>query len=190
MIDQSLILSDGVISLRPPRLTDDRAIYEAVFESIADINPWMSWAHDNYTIDETQEWLESTRQGWLNGDTYNFIIADPKNGTIFGGSGFVINSKQYRYGNLGYWVRSSSRGKGIAGRAARLVTQFAFEKLGMLRVEIVVAEPNLTSLRVAEKLGAKREGLQRNRIRVGDKVYNAWMHSFIPQDFGFEVLIP
>ena len=180
-------LSDGSIRLRPPVSADSQAIYEAVVESLADLNPWMSWAHDRYSINDAIEWINDTRKSWVDGDIYNFLITEAKNGAIFGTSGFVINSKLYRFGNLGYWVRTGARGNGIAVRAARLVAQFSFEKLAMLRVEIVIAEGNRASLRVAEKLGALREGLLRNRIKVGDNVYNAWMHSFIPQDFGFEV---
>jgi RimJ/RimL family protein N-acetyltransferase len=90
---------------------------------------------------------------------------------------------------LGYWVRSRRRGQGIAARAARLVARFGFERLGLLRAEIVVAVGNTASLRAAEKSGAQREGVLRNRITVRDKIYDAVMYSLIPQDFGIELKI-
>ena len=88
---------------------------------------------------------------------------------------------------LAYWVRSSQRGRGIAARAANLVTRFGFENLGLLRVEVVVSVENQASLRVAEKLGAYKEGILRNRIFVGGQIGEAVMFSLVPGDFGLPV---
>ena len=93
----------------------------------------------------------------------------------------------YFYCNLGYWVRASQRGRGTAGHAARLAARFAFEELLLARVEVVVAMENAPSLKVAEKIGAHREGILRNRIIVGKDIHDAVMFSFIPQDFGLAV---
>jgi RimJ/RimL family protein N-acetyltransferase len=60
------------------------------------------------------------------------------------------------------------------------------ERLHGLRAEIVVAVGNAASLRAAEKSCATREGVLRNRITVGVKVYDAVMFSLVPQDFGIE----
>ena len=64
----------------------------------------------------------------------------------------------YKFCNLGYWVRTSRHGRGIAGRAAKLIAQFAFEKVNLIRAEIVIAVGNSTSKRVAEKVDAHYEG--------------------------------
>ena len=37
--------------------------------------------------------------------------------------------------NVGYWVRTGQTGRGIATAAVRLVARFAFEELGLLRLE-------------------------------------------------------
>jgi RimJ/RimL family protein N-acetyltransferase len=47
----------------------------------------------------------------------------------------------------------------------------------------VVAVGNKASLRVAEKIGAHREGILRNRITVGTKCHDAVMFSILPEDF-------
>ena len=60
--------------------------------------------------------------------------------------------------------------------------RYGFEKLGLLRIEILVQEDNKPSLRIADKLGAVREGLLRNRILIHDISYDAYMHSLIPED--------
>jgi RimJ/RimL family protein N-acetyltransferase len=65
-----------------------------------------------------------------------------------------------------------------------MVARFGFEYLGLVRVEIVAAVENMASLRAAEKAGAAREGVLRNRITVRDRICDAVMFSLIPEDLG------
>ena len=88
---------------------------------------------------------------------------------------------------MGYWVRTSHHGEGIAGRAALLAARYGFEHGGIVRAEVVVALGNQKSIRVAEKIGAHYEGVLLNRMVVGKSVYDAYMYSIIPQDFGLPV---
>jgi RimJ/RimL family protein N-acetyltransferase len=115
---------------------------------------------------------------------YEFAIIDPGDESVIGGCGLNHVNIGKGYGNLGYWVRSSRRGQAIAARATRLVARFAFEQVGVVRVEIVVAVHNRASSRTAEKAGARREGVLRNRMVVRDQVYEAVMYSLVPEDFG------
>jgi RimJ/RimL family protein N-acetyltransferase len=61
--------------------------------------------------------------------------------------------------NVGYWVRTSRTGQGIATAAVRLVARFGFEDLGLRRLELLIAVHNVASRRVAEKVGATLEGV-------------------------------
>jgi ribosomal-protein-serine acetyltransferase len=176
-------LSDGDLILRPPELIDLEETVQAVFESISDIKPWMEWAHDGYTEHEALEYILYSQQGWEQDTFYNFTIYSLQENTFLGSCNLNHIDRSFRLCNLAYWVRSSRRGQGIAARAARLAARFAFEQLELLRVELVVAEGNQASLRVAQKTGAKREGVLRNRLVIRDVVQDAVMHSLIPQDF-------
>jgi ribosomal-protein-serine acetyltransferase len=79
-------------------------------------------------------------------------------------------------------VRSRWAGRGIATASARLVAGFGFEHLGLNRVEIVAAQENVASIRVAEKAGARKEGRLRRRITVRDRIYDAVLFSLIPEE--------
>ena len=177
------VLNDGVIFLRPPDSGDLPEIMQAVLESLADLNPWMSWAHDGYTEQEASDYLRSCRHGWEEDLFFNFTIAGALDETFLGACNLNHIDASFQLCNLAYWVRTSRRGQGIAARASRLAARFAFERLGLRRVEIVVAVDNQASLRVAEKAGAKQEGVLRNRLMVRGNVQDAVMHSLIPQDF-------
>lgn len=58
--------------------------------------------------------------------------------------------------NLIYAVRPDSWGEGYATEAARAVLRYAFESLGLPVVKADVDEPNVTSVRVLERLGMRR----------------------------------
>ncbi len=186
-MDDNVTLSDGVVSLRPFQMSDTDELAEAVRESIPELKPWMSWCHDDYSEDDTRNWIKSLPSGWADGTQFNFAITDIQDGRLLGGCGLNHINPTYRFANLGYWVRTSRTGEGIASRAVRLIASFAFEQVKLVRVEIVVAVENYPSLRVAGKVGARREGVLRNRMLVGENIYDGVMHSLIPQDYGIEL---
>ena len=114
---------------------------------------------------------------------YMFYVFDGITSQMVGVAFINQINRTHQIGNLGYVVRTSRTGEGIATEAARLVAQYGFEKLGLQRIEIVVHPDNAPSLRVAEKLGATREVLLRNRLRLHGVPCSAYLHSLIPADF-------
>ena len=113
-------------------------------------------------------------------------MVDAQTGEFLGRCGLNHLHPVYHLANLGYWVRTSQHGAGIAGRAARLVARYGFEHGGLIRAEIVMAVSNEKSRRVAEKLLAHYEGVLLNRMVIGRRIEDAHMFSLIPQDFGLE----
>jgi RimJ/RimL family protein N-acetyltransferase len=175
-------LVDEEIVLRPFHLSDSLLLYEAVHESLKELKPWMSWATNAYTEITAKEYVTIARARWEEHTFYAFAIT--RDDDILGACTLSSLHPIYRFCNLGYWVRTSCHGQGIAGRAAKLVARFAFEQLGLIRVEIVVGIGNQASIRVAEKIGAHNEGILLNRMVVGKSIYDAHMYSLLPSDFG------
>jgi RimJ/RimL family protein N-acetyltransferase len=62
------------------------------------------------------------------------------------------------------------------------MARFSFEQVGLHRDEILAAVPNVASQRVAEKAGAVREGVLRNRLLIGGESQDAVLFSLIPED--------
>ncbi|HLO18213.1 MAG TPA: GNAT family N-acetyltransferase, partial [Anaerolineales bacterium] len=163
-------LVDADLLLRPFRFGDSTQLYQAVHESLKELGPWMSWATDRYTEMTAREYITLARVRWEEHTFYAFAIT--RGEEFLGACTLSSIHSIYHFCNLGYWVRTSYRGQGIAGRAARLVARFAFEELGLIRVEIVVAVENQASIRVAEKIGAHDEGILLNRMVVGKSIYD------------------
>ena len=180
-VKKSLQLTDGTVQLRPYRNSDVYHVYDAVVESYSELTPWMYWCHPEYNIKETRDWVASRAEDWERGTEYSFAITDTKKGGFLGGCSIYVHH-QFRFAELGYWVRTSRTGQGLATAAVNLLVQFGFDELKLNRIEIVVATGNEASQRVAEKAGATREGVLRNRLLVPDKVYDAVMFSLVPKD--------
>lgn len=70
-----------------------------------------------------------------------------------------IQRGPFQSGFLGYWVDKELAGMGIVPEAAVVVFRFAFEELGLHRVEVAIVPRNRASRRVAEKLGLREEGV-------------------------------
>jgi RimJ/RimL family protein N-acetyltransferase len=66
-------------------------------------------------------------------------------------------------GSLSWAVYPEHRGHGTAVRAVRLLVAYAFDELGLTRVEAYVHPGNTRSLRVATRAGLRREGIVRGR---------------------------
>ena len=182
-MDTNFQLADDLILLRPPKTDDSRAVYEAVRESLAELNPWMDWATDAYDEASTQRWMEFVQLAWSHSSAFHFAIIDAANGQYIGGCGVDGINEKNRFCNLGYWVRTSRTRQGIASRATRLAAKFAFQTLGLIRAEVVIAAGNIASQRAAQKAGAHYEGILKNRMVVRTNVYDAVMYSFNPADF-------
>ena len=84
---------------------------------------------------------------------------------------------------MGYWLKTGATGKGYATAATKLLAQFGIQQLQLKRIEIVASVDNLPSQRVAERAGAYKEGISRNRLLIHEKLHDAVVYSFVPQDF-------
>ncbi len=181
MLETNIELTDGNIIIRPCRLEDAAVICEGVQETMHEMLKWAPWCHPGYSVSDCTSWLSSRSQMWSEGIEYDFVIFDTKDNTFLGGCAIDQINRKHNFATLGYWVRSSQTGKGIATAAVRLIIRLGFKTLGFTRLEIVVAVQNEASQRVAEKVGAVREGVHRNRHVVRDKTYDSVMFSLIPQ---------
>ena len=179
---EDLQLTNGLVLLRPCWLIDVDAMYEAVRESIAELSIWMPWWLSEYSFEECKAWIEAQPEKWEQEVSYSYAIIDPRDNHLLGGCGLTIKDKSFRIADLAYWVRTSRTKQGVATRAALLTAQFGFNELEMNRIEIVIAVDNIASQRVAEKTGAAKEGVLRNRLIVNDKTSDAVIFSLIPQD--------
>lgn len=169
------------VLLRRYSAKDTELLFDAATESRGPgFTEWMPWCHKNYSLQESLDYLKTREKAWNEGVDYALAVIRPDDGRYLGGAGLNAVSTQHGFANLGYWIRRSEWGKGYAAAATLAVAQFAFERLGLQRAEIVIAVGNQKSCRVAEKAGAVHEGILRKRLKIGDEPVDAHMYSLVP----------
>jgi len=157
---------------------DAQALWEAARESVPEVGQWLPWCHADYSIEDAAEWTRTRAALAADGHEYTFAILGP-DGRFLGGCGLNQINRIHRFCNLGYWVRTSATGGGVATMAVRLAAEYAFKNTNLVRLEIVCAAGNLASQRVAERAGAVREGLLRDRLVIHGQSVDAVMYSLV-----------
>ena len=176
-------LTDESILLRPYCEADAELLYAAVRESIPEVSRWLGWCDENYSLEDSRHFITSRELASQGDEWYSFAVFEKSSDSYVGGVGLNFINRIHQFANLGYWIRSSATGRGFATRATRLAARFGFEKLGLHRIEIVAAVGNVASQKVAEKAGAFREGVARQRLLIHGKSQDAVVYSLIPADF-------
>lgn len=175
-------LSNDIVKIRRYCADDIPLLFEAARESVNEMFAWVSWCHPNYTLEESQSFVLSNETAWNQKTGFAFAVLDVNSGSFLGGVGLNQINRKNNFANLGYWVRSSQTGRGVATAATLLAAEFGFEDLGLNRIEILTAIENAASGRVAEKAGAKKEGILRSRILLNNRPQDAIMYSLITAD--------
>jgi len=167
-----------MITIRPLEEADADDLASAVQESVAEISPWMVWCTPDYASDHALTFIRAAMAGAAEGASYDFAVVDEA-GVLCGVCGVNHVNDVDRFANLGYWIRTSRSRRGFAPAAALAVAEWTFANTQLNRLEIVVAVHNVKSHRVAEKVGAAREGVLRNRLLVGGHPSDAVMYSLV-----------
>lgn len=156
---------------------------DAVLESQATLMRWMPWCHPAYGAPDVERWFETADQMWTNQTAFPMLIRSRVDGALLGGAGLhdvMLYGK--REAELGYWVRKSARGRGVASTAIRAIASFAFNELKLVRASMRIRLDNNSSRRAAERAGASFEGVTRHGIVHGEARFDAAHYSLLPAD--------
>jgi RimJ/RimL family protein N-acetyltransferase len=165
-----------MVSIRPYTLGDAEELCAAALESSREVHPWMPWCHPGYRLSDASGWLPAQAHQWASGEGFQFAIRS-NGGEYLGGCGINNFNREHGFANLGYWVRSSATGRGLAAEAVRLLRDWTFAQTDLVRLELVMAVENARSARVAEKAGAHFEGVLQSRLRLHHRMHDARLYS-------------
>ena len=158
---QPTIATDTLI-LRPWQESDALQLVKAFADP--DIREWHTLQLDNE--DAAARWMGRWREKWEQGTAAGWAITTPSDPeTILGQVAFRALYLDEGMAEVSYWVIPDYRGEGIAARATHALSEWAFEHLGLYRLEIVHSVRNRRSCRVALKAGFTPEGIKRSLQR-------------------------
>jgi RimJ/RimL family protein N-acetyltransferase len=151
---------------------------EAIDESRLELAPWMAWLTPAFGEPDVRDYIVRVAEERENAECYEFGIFEAS-GAFLGNCGINRISALNRYANLGYWIRTARTGHGFATAAVRALAAWAFEHTSLNRLEIVAALGNVRSQRVAERAGATREGVLRQRQMLRGVAHDEVMLSLV-----------
>lgn len=176
------LFQDSDVEIRIATELEANLHFDAIQASCNEISAWENWCTKKYTLEDSRHYLIQSEYKRQRGIEFNYCLFDLSSGKLIGSVGLNRINKEYKAANIGYWIHSDFTGRSLAPLAVKAAARFAFNQLGMLRLEMVVMETNIRSCRVAEKAGALAEGLHRNRLIYHTQPRNAWVYSLIPSD--------
>ncbi|MFZ2056361.1 MAG: GNAT family protein [Acidimicrobiales bacterium] len=77
-----------------------------------------------------------------------------------------VSRGAFQHAYVGYWVDQAQAGRGYVPEACVLLFRFAFEELGLHRVQISIIPRNRPSRRVAQKLWLRGEGIALRYLEI------------------------
>jgi RimJ/RimL family protein N-acetyltransferase len=167
-------LTDGQVALREWRAADVEAMVGPLNDPA--IARWTR-VPSPYTREDAVEFLTHADAAIATGEALSLAMVGADGGELVGSIALHVDSWEYRRGRIGYLVFAAARGRGLAPRATRLLSRWAFDRAGLTRIGILTAVGNRASQRVAEKAGFAREGVLRGYMD-GDVV--SW--SLLPDE--------
>ena len=171
------------IHIRQYRPDDVDALHEAIVESFAELTQRMVWCHADYSINDTQTWVAGRLGAWETDQAWDFLIVN-QNDRILGAVGMHRLDLLNGVAEAGYWVRTAETGCSVATRGFHELCVWAFTEREFHRLEVLTTVDNAASQRVAEKVGAQREGLLRQRLLFRAQRLDAVLLSITKTSFG------
>ena len=131
-----------------------------------------------YTVDTQYKKIQESLYLMGSQREFTFGIYDLSTDYLIGHIAlYSIKRLPYSSGFVGYAMDEAYVGKGIVTEAVELIIHFAFEEVGLHRVEAYVAPENKASIRVLEKAGFQQEGLLRKLLYINGKWVDHYMYA-------------
>ncbi|MDD4108591.1 MAG: GNAT family N-acetyltransferase [Prolixibacteraceae bacterium] len=162
-----VILKDGDVKLRPLREDDKYRMAELANNEKISINLRDGFPYP-YTIEDAENFI---RTAMSNKPASIFAI---EYGNVYVGNiGLHKESDVYRKSaELRYFIGEPYWNKGITTKAAKLICNYGFRELDIVRIHSGVFEYNHASQKVLEKCGFKKEGIMEKAVWKNGKLCN------------------
>jgi RimJ/RimL family protein N-acetyltransferase len=165
LLDLPEELASARLALRATRAGDGSVANAAFVESHAELKPWMPWAKEVQSVEQSEQHCRDMQAKWHARETLDFCFFARDDGRFVGKGGLHTIDWSIPKFEIGYWIRTAAARRGLATEATRALAEFARERLGARRLEITADARNAASRRVAEKSGFELEGVLRQARR-------------------------
>ena len=175
-VEQPELPIDNELSLRPFAVGDAAFVMQAYSEP--DIQRWHGLRIDS--IEEAEDWIVKANERWRDERSAIWAIAG-ESGKALGRCALHIDARAGT-AEIAYWVVAAARGRRVAPRAARAVTAWGHQSLGIQRILLQHTTANVASCAVAQRAGYAEEGTARQQGLHIDGWHDMHQHSHLITD--------
>lgn len=155
-----IILENEVVKLRP--LTPEDFDILAHF-AVSEPTLWQYSLLPANGVENMQLYMDIALKARKDKDSYPFIVHDKRKNQYAGSTRFYDYRKAHNTVQLGYtWYGKEFWGTGLNKNCKYLMLQYAFETLGLDRVEFRADNKNERSIAAMKSIGCTEEGVLRN----------------------------
>jgi ribosomal-protein-serine acetyltransferase len=133
------------------------------------LREWLPWVDNSRSLADSQEFIKGSLEQFASNGSFGTGIL--YQGKLAGAIGFHYIDWSNRSTSIGYWLAASFQGKGLMTKACRILVDYAFNELGLNRLEIRCATENTKSRAIPQRLGFKQEGT----IRQAELLYDHYV---------------
>jgi RimJ/RimL family protein N-acetyltransferase len=177
----SVILIHDTVTLRPMKESDIERLWK-----LTTPETYNHMLNQIQTIEEFEKWMGTGyKQMQESNTTIVFVVAYSDTDELFGSTRIYNIDHANKTCEIGstFYGKTFQRTH-VNTKAKWLLLSFAFETLGMIRVQFKTDEQNVASQNAIERLGAVIEGILRNeRIRSTGKPRNAVVYSVVDTEW-------
>jgi len=138
-----------------------------------------------YRLKNAEDFIKMTHQKMRKKKSFELGIEFKENKEIIGMIGLMNIDYDNKNAEIGYWLGKKYWGRGIMKKAIKLILNFGFKKLKLVRIYAKVMHPNIASAKLIEKSGFKYEGRMRKAILKRGKWMDYLIYSILSSEFKF-----
>lgn len=161
-IQKEYILEDSIVQLRPLEHSDIDTLVH-----FSEHQPEL-WKYSIIGADgreNMEKYIDFALNGRKNNTEYPFVVIDKRTNSIAGSTRFYDIQLRNQSLQLGYtWYGKEYQGTGLNKHCKFLLLKFAFEDIGMKRVEFRANAQNERSINAMKSIGCTVEGILRNNV--------------------------
>ena len=135
------------------------------------------------TTQDVMQYIERIHYGFRRRELMQWAIADAATDAVIGTCTLTHLSITHERAEIGFALRQTRWGQGLGSEAVTVAINFAFQELGLNRIEADVDPRNERSLKLLERLGFHREGHLRERYYMNGERQDAVMMAVLQADW-------
>jgi ribosomal-protein-serine acetyltransferase len=172
---------DNELELRPYVEADAEEIFAVVKVNYEHLRPFLHWVVPEYSLQSVKEFIVQSQKDFdeRKSEVYGIFYQNTLVGTI----SFVNFDWNSQRTEIGYWIAKDHSGRGIITKACQALINYAFDELGMNRIEIRAATENIRSRAIPEKLGFQLEGVLRQSMWRHTRLYDVAIYGLLEKDW-------